>query len=176
MKNWTSSQFWFSFGSYAIFVTQNRRVLHKSPTRLCRHGENNFLRSTGMINFPEKLARMLDTRNEVCGWKCFYIKLKETEDVSRVTAQYTEGSKARRACTRSSFPETRVWYWVTSAKQSSGYFIEPSEYITRLRVHFYPPPPSQGFLRSPLSIRWIYGRLRGYIDRKPRCSMHACRG
>lgn len=57
------------------------------------------------------------------------------------------------------------------AKQSTRYFIwRAIRVYHRLRVHFY--PRSGIFLRSPL-LYVERGRLRGYIDRKPRCSMHA---
>lgn len=56
------------------------------------------------------------------------------------------------------------------AKQSRYFIWRAIRVYHRLRVHFY--PRSGIFLRSPL-LYVERGRLRGYIDRKPRCSMHA---
>lgn len=84
------------------------------------------------------------------------------------------GTQGPRACTSSSFPETRVWYWVTfegpPRETIHQILYRAIRVYHRLRVHFY--PRSGIFLRSPL-LYVERGRLRGYIDRKPRCSMHA---
>lgn len=146
-------------------LTQNRRVLlHESPSQSPRRestdAERNFLPKVNparMINFPEKLATMFDTRNEVCSWKCFYINLKETR-MSRALQLNTWGpAQGPRACTRSSFPETRVRSGIElrsrdlHARQSSGYFIEPSEYITG---SVYISIPVRDISKVATIIRW----------------------
>lgn len=105
---------------------------------------------------------------------------KET-DVWRVTTQYTGRTRRIHAGTvlvsrNKGLAGIELRSRDRHAKQS-GYFIEPSKYITGQPVYVSIPGLLVGFLRSP-PLYVQLGRLRGYIDRKPgvQCTRRGAQG